>query len=58
LKNVRVGIVCLDPTGRIIGGSSAYPDLVPPAGQVLIKADSIIVSGRPATCEMRADPGT
>jgi hypothetical protein len=56
LKSPRVGVVCLDGAGTIIGGSSIYPDLVPAHGQTRVKTTSLIVSGRPASCEMRGSP--
>jgi hypothetical protein len=53
MKNPRIGAVCLDSAGAIIGGGSAFPNLVPPSGQVLVKTNLLIVSGTPASCEMR-----
>ena len=49
IKSPRIQIACTDDAGAIIGGGSTYPDLVPPAGKVRVKVDSII-SGSPAGC--------
>jgi hypothetical protein len=54
LNSPRVGVICLNAAGAIIGGSSIFPDLVPPDGQVKVSTSSLIVSGEPASCEMYA----
>lgn len=56
LPGARVGVICTDAAGTIIGGGSAYPDLVPAGGQIVAEVD-VIVSGEPASCEMLANPG-
>lgn len=57
LRSSRVGVVCYDETGRIDGGSSAFPELVPAGGSTIVKTLDLIVSGIPARCAMRAGPG-
>jgi hypothetical protein len=54
LPGARVGVICTDAAGTIIGGGSAYPD--PAGGQIVAEVD-VIVSGEPASCEMLANPG-
>ena len=44
-----VGVACRDASQKIIGGGSAYPDLVPAKGTVLVEAH-LITSGDPASC--------
>lgn len=52
-QSVRVGIICLDATGKIIGGTSEFPDL-PPNGAARVDTSALIVSGSPETCEAYA----
>lgn len=54
LNGPRIGIICLDAAGQIIGGSSSFPDLVPPSGQVRVDSLFLTLSGDPAACEMYA----
>jgi hypothetical protein len=56
LKNVRVGVVCLDPDGAIVGSGTAGADLVPAHGTAKIITIGLIVTGTPIGCEMRAMP--
>lgn len=55
LPGARVGVVCFDQQGAIIGGGSAFPDLVPAKGQTKVSA-RIEVSTPPNHCEMAAQP--
>jgi len=57
LKSPRVGVVCYGPSGTVIGGTSEFPDLVPPSGDTLVATNNLEVSGRPTRCEMYAGPG-
>jgi hypothetical protein len=50
LQDIRVGIVCFNAAGKIIGGTSNYPDVVPGSGQALVTAD-VITNGKPAKCD-------
>lgn len=54
VQSLRLGIICLDATGKIIGGTTEYPD-VPPNGTTRVDTLSLIVSGAPEKCE--AYPG-
>jgi hypothetical protein len=54
LNSPRIGVVCLNAAGDIIGGSSVFPDLVPPNGKTRVVTNSLIMGGKPAKCEMRA----
>jgi hypothetical protein len=56
LKSPRVSLICLNAKDRVIGGGSAYPELVPPAGKVLAEV-TLIASGKIKRCEAYAGPG-
>jgi hypothetical protein len=56
LKSPRVGLICLNAKGRVNGGGSAYPELVPPAAKVLVEV-TLITSGKIKRCEAYAGPG-
>jgi hypothetical protein len=49
VKDPRIQLACVDGEGAIIGGGSAYPELVPAGGQVKVDTD-VIVSGEPKDC--------
>lgn len=49
LEDLRVGVVCENATGDIIGGASDYPDLIPAGGEILANVD-VTVSEMPARC--------
>ncbi|GAT16649.1 putative uncharacterized protein [Mycolicibacterium thermoresistibile] len=51
----RVGVICFDPHGQIIGGGSEFPDVVPANGKVKVSA-RLVVTGIPDRCEMTAQP--
>jgi hypothetical protein len=53
ITTARVGILCYNAAGDIIGGNSAYPELIPPNGQTKIDT-TVITTGEPASCDMRA----
>ena len=48
MKSPRIGVVCYNAGGRIIGGTSTYPDLVPAGKTIRIDAEPT-VSARPTT---------
>lgn len=50
LKNLRVGVVCYDAAGTIIGGTSTYPELAP-AGKTIRIASDPTVSAKPTSCK-------
>jgi hypothetical protein len=56
LEAPRVGVICLDAKDRVIGGGSAYPELVPPSGKVLQEV-TLIASGKIERCDAYAGPG-
>ena len=55
LKTPRVGVICVNAKDRVIGGGSAYPELIPPSGQVLQELN-LITSGRIERCDAYAGP--
>jgi hypothetical protein len=55
LQDLRVGVLCVDDAGTIIGGGSTYPDLIAPNGQAALEAD-VTVSGEPASCTAYPSP--
>ena len=50
LKDLRVGVVCYDAAGTIIGGASEYPSLVAAAKPIRIDA-KLTVSSKPTVCK-------
>ncbi|MGV9249295.1 hypothetical protein [Streptomyces sp. NPDC003710] len=56
LKDARVGVICYDTKHNVVGGSSEYPDLVPPSGKIRIES-TLNTLGAPATCDAYAGPG-
>ena len=56
MRGTRIGAVCFQPSGKINGGGSHYPDLIPPSGKVLVEVN-LITSGRIDRCEAYAAPG-
>ena len=56
-KSARIGIVCFNKSGRIVGGGSNYPELIPAKGRVLVEAE-VLTSGKPDSCEAYATPST
>lgn len=55
-KDTRVGVVCLNQAGEIIGGTSEYPDVIPAKGRIRVDA-TVITTGVPATCDVYPGPG-
>lgn len=51
VKNPRIGIVCFDARKRIVGGTSEFPELVPPKGKVAVDTVGLTVSGKPHACK-------
>lgn len=49
LKDVRIGVVCTNSSGKIIGGAVEFPNLIPASGKVQAK-NTVITSGKPAEC--------
>lgn len=49
LQSPRIGVICKDATGEVIGGGSDYPELVPASGEVAIDP-YLITSGKPTEC--------
>lgn len=56
VKDARVGVVCMNKAGDIVGGTSDYPDLIPPHGKIRVDAP-LTTTGTPATCEVYPGPG-
>lgn len=56
-KSTRIGIACFNKSGKIIGGGSDYPQLIPAKGRVLVEA-SVMTDGKPDSCEAYAAPST
>lgn len=54
LQNPRIGVVCLNAAGDVIGGTSEFPTLVPANGTIRVDTLSLITSGQPAVCEVYA----
>lgn len=50
VKGARIGVICRDASGKINGGGSSYPDLVPPNGKLMAESH-IIASAQPASCK-------
>lgn len=50
LESLRVGVVCSDEAGEIIGGNSTYPNLAPAGGTIRVDTD-VTVSEQPASCD-------
>lgn len=49
LENVRVGIVCSDAAGQIVGGKAEFPALIAAGTSVTLESD-VVTSGTPADC--------
>lgn len=50
LKDLRVGVVCYDAAGAVIGGTSTYPELAPAGKTIRITSDPT-VSSKPSSCK-------
>lgn len=53
VESARIGVVCYNAGGDIIGGGSDYPELWPAGGEIVVDA-SITTSGKPAKCVAHA----
>ncbi|CAJ1506368.1 serine/threonine-protein kinase [[Mycobacterium] kokjensenii] len=51
LVDLRIGVVCYDATGSIIGGGSEYPKLVAAGKSIRIEPNRIVTSGEPTSCK-------
>lgn len=51
LTDLRVGVVCYDAAGAIIGGSAVYPNLAPVGKPIRIETTTLTVSGEPKACK-------
>jgi hypothetical protein len=49
----RIGVICYDSAGEIVGGTSEFPE-VPPSGKARVDTLSLLVTGTPAECEAYA----
>ncbi|MFI5734966.1 hypothetical protein ACIA49_32940 [Kribbella sp. NPDC051587] len=49
LQSPRIGVICKGADGKVNGGGSEYPELVPPSGRVVVDPH-LITNGRPSTC--------
>lgn len=49
VKDARIQVACTDAAGDIIGGGSAYPELIPAGGRVKVDPQ-VIASGEPKDC--------
>lgn len=49
IDGARVGMVCRDAGGTVIGGTSEYPNLIAAGKTVLVESD-VATSGEPDTC--------
>lgn len=51
LEDMRVGVVCRDAAGTIVGGESTYPDLVAAGQTIRLDVDIYNVTGVPDSCK-------
>ncbi|RZI96230.1 MAG: hypothetical protein EOO67_00855 [Microbacterium sp.] len=56
VKDPRIGVICKDKDGKVNGGGSDFPTLVPPNGEIKL-ATYVIVSGAPEGCTAYVAPG-
>ena len=49
LENARIGVVCYDVDGSIIGGASEYPNLIAASKSILLES-AVLTSGEPENC--------
>jgi hypothetical protein len=50
LEGSSFQVVCTNKTGKIIGGASDYPELIPASGSVLVDVSSLYTRKKPAEC--------
>ena len=53
VESARIGVVCYNDRGDVIGGGSDYPELWPAGGEIVVDA-SITTTGKPAKCVAHA----
>jgi hypothetical protein len=51
MKGTALQEICMNTKGDIIGGTSEYPDLIPPSGEIVVKSDNLYLSEKPASCK-------
>lgn len=56
LRSPRIGIICTNARGKVIGGDSEFPELVPASGQILVKTNNLITNGKPSACTAYVGP--
>lgn len=56
VQSPRIGVICFNGKGKIIGGASDYPARVPAKGKTAVRPAGAIVSGKPAKCEAYVGP--
>lgn len=52
LTGARFNLACRNSDGKINGGGSAYPDLIPGSGSTRVDVTDLLVSGPPKRCEV------
>lgn len=57
LEDLRVGVVCYDSSGDIVGGTSAYPSLAAAGQTIRIDPNRLAVSENPASCKAHLNYG-
>lgn len=50
LTGSAVEVICHDASGKIIGGSSSYPELIPPSGETLVDVSDLYTDAKPNDC--------
>jgi hypothetical protein len=50
LQGSAVEVICHDAAGKIIGGSSTYPELIPPSGETLVDVSDLYTDVKPNDC--------
>jgi len=50
LTDPRIGVLCRDKAGKIVGGSSVYPSFIAAKGKIVETVGDLIVTGTPKTC--------
>lgn len=51
LSFLRVGVACYNTQGKIIGGTSTYPELAPAGKTIRIDAEQLVLSETPTSCK-------
>ncbi|GAA2136033.1 hypothetical protein GCM10009844_01920 [Nocardioides koreensis] len=50
LDGSAVAVICHNASGEVIGGSSTYPDLIPPSGETLVDVSDLYAAAEPHDC--------